>query len=199
MLSALSYGVTPAERRERQIMGRPSNLSDNQWEALMGRLLKGEKAADLAREYGVSKSAISNRVSKRVETVKTVASKVMEADKALKSLPIPDQVAAMTLIDDLKAISTHMASAGKLAAASAHRLSGIAHEQVQKIDDAMPETTIRAMQRFGALTKLANDASHIPINLLAANKDLVKVAQKDAPTLPVKVVIQVEDASVPEA
>lgn len=180
-------------------MGRPSNLSDNQWETLMGRLLKGEKAAALAREYGVSKSSISQRVSKRIETVKSVASQVVAADNALKELPIPDQVAALTLIDDLKAISTHMASAGKFAAASAHRLSGIAHEQVQKIDDAQPEKTLQVLQRFGALTKLANDASQIPINLLAANRDLVKVAVKDAPVLPVKVVIQVEDASIPEA
>jgi len=180
-------------------MGRPSNLSDNQWEALMGRLLKGEKAAALAREFGVSKSSISARVSKRIETVKTVANQVVAADQALKELPIPDQIAALTLIDDLKAISTHMASAGKFAAASAHRLSGIAHGQVQMIDDAMPEKSIHAMQRFSALTKLANEASSIPLNLLAANKDLVKVAQKDAPALPVKVVIQVEDASVPEA
>ena len=180
-------------------MGRPSNLSDNQWEALMARLLKGEKAAALAREYGVSKSSISQRVSKRIETVKSVASQVVAADNALKELPIPDQVAALTLIDDLKAISTHMASAGKFAAASAHRLSGIAHGQVLLIDDAQPEMSLPAMQRFSALTKLANEASNIPIGLLAANKDLVKVAQKDAPALPVKVVIQVEDASVPEA
>ncbi len=179
-------------------MGRPSNLTDRQWETLMARLLKGEKAADLAREFKVSKSSISNRVSKRIETVKAVANKVVEADQALKELPVADQVAAMTLIDDLKAISTHMAGAGKFAAASAHRLSGIAHEQVQQIDDAQPEKTLAAIQRFGALTKLANEASHIPINLLAANRELVKVAQKEAPALPVKVVIQVEDASVPE-
>jgi hypothetical protein len=180
-------------------MGRPSNLTDNQWEGLMARLIKGEKAADLAREYKVSKSAVSNRVSKRIETVKTVANQVVAADQALKELPIQDQIAAMTLIEDLKAISMHMAGAGKYAAASAHRLSGIAHGQVQMIDDATPEKTIAAMQRFGALTRLANDASQIPINLLAANKDLVKVAQKDAPALPVKIVIQVEDASIPEA
>lgn len=165
----------------------------------MGRLLKGEKAAALAREFGVSKSSISARVSKRIETVKSVANKVVEADQALKELPIPDQIAAMTLIDDLKAISSHMAGAGKFAAASAHRLAGIAHDQVLKIDDAEPEKSLKAMARFSALTKMSNEASHIPVNLLAANRELVKVAAKDAPALPVQVVVTVEDASIPEA
>lgn len=180
-------------------MGRPSNLSPAQWEELKSRLLAGEKAADLAREYGVSKSAISTRISKRVETVKSVASKLFEADQAFKDLPVSEQIMTMNLVDELKAISTHLAGAGRLAAASAHRLAGIAHEQVQKIDDAEPEKTLAAIQRFGALTKMANEASHIPMNLLAANKDVMKVAQKDAPVLPVQVVVAVEDASVPEA
>jgi hypothetical protein len=180
-------------------MGRPSKLTDAQWDTLKQRLIAGEKAADLSREYGVSKSAISGRVSKRAETINTVANQIVAADKALKELPLTEQVMTLSLVDELKSISTHMAGAGKFSAASAHRLAGIAHDQVQKIDDAQPELSMAAMQRFSAMTKLANEASHIPLNLLAANKDAVKLIQKDAPVLPVRVVIQVEDASQPEA
>ncbi len=68
----------------------------------------------------------------------------------------------------------HLAGAAKYGAASSHRLSGIAHEQVQMIDDAEPEKSMAAIQRFGALTKLANEASQIPMNLMAANKDMIK-------------------------
>lgn len=180
-------------------MARPSKLSEAKWEELKRRLLAGEKAADLAREYGVSPSAISMRVSKRIETVKSVANQILDADKALKQLPVAEQIMTITLVDELKAISTHLAGAGRFAAASAHRLAGIAHEQVQQIDDAQPEKTLAAIQRFGALTKMSNEASHIPMNLLAANKDVMKVAQKDVPVLPVQVIVAVEDASVPEA
>lgn len=180
-------------------MGRPSKLTEAQWGEILTRLAKGEKAAALAREFGVSKTAISIRVSKRAETVKTVANQIVEADSALRELSLPEQALTLSLVDELKSISMHLAAAGKLSAASAHRLAGIAHDQVQQIDDAQPEKTLAAMQRFGALTKMANEASHIPMNLLAANKDLVKVASKDAPVLPVKVVVQVEDASVSEA
>ena len=180
-------------------MARPSKLSDAKWKEIERRLLAGEKAADLAREFKVSRSTISTRVSKRIETVKTVANQIFEADQALKSLPTAEQIMTINLVDELKAISTHLAGAGRFAAASAHRLAGIAHEQVQQIDDAQPEKTLAAIQRFGALTKMANEASHIPMNLLAANKDVMKVAQKDAPVLPGQVVVAVEDASVPEA
>jgi hypothetical protein len=36
------------------------------------------------------------------------------------------------------------------------------------------------------------------LNLLAANKEQVKLVNQETPVTPVKVVIQVEDASVPE-
>lgn len=42
-------------------MGRPSTLSDNEWAILGARIAAGEKAAALAQEFGVSKSAISKR------------------------------------------------------------------------------------------------------------------------------------------
>lgn len=180
-------------------MGRPSKLTEAQWDILKQRLVAGEKAADLAREYGVSKSAISGRVSKRAETISSVAQQLVAADKALKDLPLTEQVMTLSLVDELKSISTHMAGAGKFSAASAHRLAGIAHGLVQQIDDAEPEMSMKAIQRFSAMTKLANDSSHIPLNLLAANKDAVKLIQKDAPVLPVKVIVRVEDASQPEA
>jgi hypothetical protein len=180
-------------------MGRPSKLTDAEWDILKQRLVAGEKAADLSREYGVSKSAISGRVSKRAETINSVAKQLVAADQALKDLPLTEQVMTLSLVDELKAISTHMAGAGKFGAASAHRLAGIAHGLVQQIDDAEPEKSMAAIQRFSAMTKLSNEASHIPLNLLAANKEAVKLIQKDAPVLPVKVVVQVEDASQPEA
>ncbi len=182
-------------------MGRPSNLTDAQWEELKARLAKGEKAADLAREYGTSKPAISRRVSKRIETVKAVANQVVAAEEAMAALPVTEQILAKGLIDDLKAISTHLASAGKFSAATTHRLSALAHDQVQKVEDSDPDSKVSraALKNVGKLTQLANQASAVPINLLAANKDLVKTAVKDEPVLPVKVVVQVEDASIPEA
>ncbi len=113
-------------------MGRPSKLSPAQWEQIKQRLIAGEIAADLAREFGVSPTAISTRVSKQVETAKAVANQLVAADTALRSLPISEQVSVLTLADNLRAISMHLAGAAKFGAATAHRLAGIAHGIVQR-------------------------------------------------------------------
>jgi hypothetical protein len=181
-------------------MGRPSKLSEAKWEQIKKRLLAGEKAADLAREFGVSKSAISSRVSKRIETVREVAHKIVETESAIRELSIADQISAVSLADQLRAISGHLAGAANFGAATAHRLSGIAHAKVQEIDDAAPlnAESIESLKGVSVLTEMANKASVIGLNLLSANKEMTKSSLEDAPVLPVRIVVQVEDASQPE-
>lgn len=180
-------------------MGRPSKLNEKQWEQIGRRLVAGEKASDLAKEFKVSRATISERFSESVGKVKSVANQIVAAEDNLRALTLSEQASALTLADRLRSISTHMAGAAEFAAASAHRLAGIAHEQVQKIDDAQPEKSLLAIQRFGALTKLANDTSFIPLNLLNANKESVKLVSQDTPVTPVKILVNVEDASQPDA
>lgn len=164
-------------------MGRPSKLTESQWEELKARLSRGEKAADLAREYGVSKTAISARVSKRVETVKAVANQLVSAEDALRSLPVSEQVLALNLADELRAISMHAASAAKFGMATAHRLAAIAHGLVARIDDAEPMASVHELKAIAGLTEVSNKAATIGLNLLAANKDmLVAGAQPDVPS-----------------
>lgn len=162
-------------------MGRPSKLTDKQWDEIKRRLANGEKAADLSREFGVSKAAVSSRVSKRIETVKSVANQIVIADAALRALPVSEQLLTLSLVDELKAISMHLAGAGKFGAATAHRLSGIAHAKAQEIDDAAPLTgeSMESLKGISVLTKMANDASQIGVSLLAANKDVVSAPHED--------------------
>jgi hypothetical protein len=49
------------------------------------------------------------------------------------------------------------------------------------------------------LCDLANKASTIGLNLLSANKEMVKAGMMEEPVQPVRIVIQVEDASLPES
>lgn len=162
-------------------MGRPSNLSDAKWAELEKRLLAGEKAADLAKVYKVSRSAISKRFSKPIEAVKTVANQLVSAEEALARLPISQQINALNLAASLRSISTHLASAANLGAATAHRLSALANSEVQKIDDAEPLKSIENLKGVAALTKMANDSATIGMNLLAANKETVKSINEQPP------------------
>lgn len=155
-------------------MGRPSKLRPSQWAEIDRRYLAGEKAADLAREFGVHKAAISRRVAQPAKETKRVANQLVAAEQELRSLPVAQQLQALTLADELRAISMHMAGAAKYGAATAHRLAGVANGQVDKIDDANPMNSQEVLQGISALTKMANDAATIPTNMLAANKELIR-------------------------
>ncbi len=157
-------------------MGRPSKLTEKQWAEVGARLLKGEKPAALAKEFKVDRSALTRRFSHELNTVKAVANQLVAADVALKALPVAQQVQAVTLADELRAISMHMAGAAKFGSATAHRLSGIAHANVQKIDDASPldAESMENLKGVAVLTKMANDAAVIPTALMMANKETIK-------------------------
>lgn len=155
-------------------MGRPSKLTEKQWAEIGKRLLAGETAGKLAKEFKVGRSTITDRFSGINGNIKDIANQIVAADAALKALPVSAQVSVITLVDELKAISSHLASAGKYGAMTAHRLSGIAHSQIDKIDDSNPMDSQEVLQGISALTKMSNEASTIGINLLNANKEMLR-------------------------
>ncbi len=162
-------------------MGRKSSLTERQWVEIGKRLLSGkESARSLAREFGTSEASLRRKFPSQRKDVKNVANQIVAAEEALKRLPISSQIDALALVDELKAISTHLAGAGKYGAMTAHRLSGIAHAKVVEIDDAAPldEGSLESLKGIAALTRTANMASEIGINLLRANKDQIDQMNK---------------------
>lgn len=161
-------------------MARPSKLTDAQWEKIGKRLLTGDSAASLAREFNVSKATLSARFSERIRNVKDAANQIVAAEAALGKLNVSEQIAARSLADDLKAISEHLAGAARYGAATAHRLSGIAHGKVAMIDGAAPmdEESLVTMKGIAALTRMANEAAEIPLNLIKSNKEAIDAMNK---------------------
>lgn len=156
-------------------MGRHSKLTEAQWAQVGRRLLAGEGARALGREFGVSDAAIRQRFSTQHNAVKTVANQLVAAEVAFKALPIASQIDAHNLVDQLRSISVHLAGAANFGAATAHRLSGIAHGKVALIDDAAPVSaeSMETLKGIAVLTRMANESSEIGINLLRANKEKV--------------------------
>jgi hypothetical protein len=127
-------------------------------------------------------------VAKTIPELKSIATRKVAADvesmevaKVISALPYAHQEVVMTLAEKLKNIGVHLASAAEYGAATAHRLNGIAHNQVEKIDDAEPEQSMEALQRIAVLSKIANSSAEIGLKLLAANKDMA-VADETPPT-----------------
>lgn len=164
-------------------MGRPSKLSDKQKSEIQKRLLANEKPSDLAREFKVSPATISRLFSKPLEEIKAVANQLVSAEDALKKLGVSQQLAALQLADELRATSMHLAGAAKFGSATAHRLSGIAHAAVLKLDDSKPldDVGVETLKSVVVLTKAANESASIGLNLLAANKDTVKRLNEEPP------------------
>lgn len=167
-------------------MARPSKLTDKQWMVIEKRLVDGESARALGREFGVSDAAIRKHFGSQHKEIKRVANQMVEAEIAFKSLPISSQVLAKNLSSKLISISEHLAGAAEFGAMTAHRLAGIANGQVDLVDDAQPEKSVESLKRISVLTKMANESSEIGVNLLRANKeavdDLNKNSKPEAPS-----------------
>jgi ABC-type transporter Mla subunit MlaD len=136
---------------------------------------------------------LRERISAQSAQIKNVAKQIVDTERAISELPISAQITAHGLASRLRAISENLAGAAHYGAATAHRLAGIANAKVQEIDDAKPldEQSLDALKGVAALTKMANEASTVGLNLLSANKEAVKQAitppedpQSQAPARP---------------
>lgn len=139
------------------------------------RKLAGESYGELAKEFGVNKATLITKLREGLITVQSVANQIVGAEEELRKLPFQDQLLTLSLADDLRAVSQHLASAAKYGAATAHRLKALAHSEVQKIDDADPLASMVAVKAVAVLTDVANKSAAIGLNLLAANKGQMPV------------------------
>ena len=153
-------------------MARPSKLTPMQWETVYSRLMKGEKAADLAREYGMTKGRISQQFAQRCATVRETAEKLAQVELEVGRMTLTDQIMTRTLADELRAVSNHLVSAAKYGAQVAHRLSGIAASQADLVDDGDPSKSTKELQNIAVLQKIANSSAEVGLKLLGANREL---------------------------
>ena len=162
-------------------MANKSKLTDAQWRDIEIRIVSGESMYSVAKEYGITYNGIKKRIGSSVvqskEQIKSVANMIVSSQTALSELPISSQVIAINLAERLKSISEHLAGAAQYGAMTAHRLSGIANAKVQMIDDVDPSQEDVTM--IHALTRVANDASRMGLDLLQNNKDI----NRDPPKL----------------
>ncbi len=164
-------------------MAGKSKLTIAQWDEIEKRLLRGEPKRAIAKDLSergikITEGAIRLKFGDRVEMAKALANQIVANDAQLKSLPMATQVNVNSLVDELKAVSMHLASAAKYNAATAHRMAAIANGQVEKIDDANPLASEDTLKAIAGLTKMANEASQIPVALMHAHKD--RMAAVDA-------------------
>jgi transposase-like protein len=175
-------------------MGRPSKISEEQWREVGDRYARGESVSGLAREFGVPEKSIRRKFKTCLTDVRSLAEDLAKTEMQIAELPIISQVRIRSLADELKEISMHLASAARYGAATAHRLAGIANEKTDLLD---PTETIdmERLSEINALTRTANEASNIGINLIKANQEAIKQnTEKEMSSVPRRIVSK-EDAA----
>jgi transposase-like protein len=170
-------------------MGRKSSLTAEQWIEIERRhLVDGVSINALAVEFGVNESSVRRRIKPGKATspsgknpLHTLAEEKVRVDAQSKrvseqiaQLPYANQVLVSDLARKLTNISEHLGSAAELSAASAHRLSRMANQQMEKVDDVNPMSTASFLQSHAVLQKMANCAMEGPLKLLGANKDMIE-------------------------
>lgn len=187
-------------------MGRKSSLTAEQWlEVERRHVVDGESINALAAEFGVNESSIRRKIKpNKAESpngqnpLKALAKDKVRVDAESKriaeqiaELPYAKQQIVSDLARKLTSISEHLGSAAEYSAASAHRLSLLANQQLEKVDEVDPLKNAQELQAVALLQKMANTSSEIGLNLLKANKDAAP--EDDAPT-PVAITFGVKDA-----
>ncbi|WP_219116095.1 hypothetical protein [Janthinobacterium sp. UMAB-56] len=167
-------------------MGRKSSLTDAQWiEVERRHLVDGISINALAQEFGVNESSIRRRIKPNKaeapnaqKDLRVIAEKMVQADAANKqiaelfgTLPLGKQRIVSDLARKLSNISENVACSAELNASSMHRLSLMASQALERVDEVDPMSTPQHLTAMAALHKLANSAAEIPLKLLNANKD----------------------------
>lgn len=149
-------------------MGRPSKLTDSQWEELERLLASGERTVtELAKRYKVSKGAISKRVSKQAEVSKQLARSLVEVEAKIEVLPVSQQRVIRNLADSLKAIQEHYSAAAEDGAAGAAHLQRLARQKAERLDQNASGDEIRTVAQ---LSETARSMAGLATTLITANK-----------------------------
>ncbi len=85
-------------------MGRKSALTEAQWAEIIRRNLNGESIRSLAKEFGLSESAVREKISAQAKKIKNAGNQIVAAKRAVNELPFAAQIAAHTYAEKIMAM-----------------------------------------------------------------------------------------------
>ena len=146
-------------------MGRPSKLDDRQKAEIGRRLAAGESGRKLAKEFRVSEGTIRANITTHPSEIRNVAERLAAVETEVAALPVSTQTSVRTLADQLKGISSNVASAALAGSKTATRLATLANEKAEAMG-----VDLKDLPAIAALGKTANEAAGLAMGLLNANK-----------------------------
>ena len=152
-------------------------LTPLQWTNIHTRIRMGEKKADLAREYGITRQAINQKFAGVVEEspIETAAAKIVMAheyaNEELQKMTPKTQKQAWDMAKALMSISESLTEGALQGAINFRRLATMANEMTEDMLERGGDSEMLAV--ISALSKTANEAAAPSLNLLNINRSTV--------------------------
>jgi hypothetical protein len=133
----------------------------------------------LSEEFGVSPTALRRKLrptpaerAKGIPTLRALALEKAVIDGKIAELPETRQIIVNDMAARMKAISVHLSCAAETSAATAHKLTMLANAQANRIDPTKPinDKAREIVSSINAITKTANEAGAMGLNLIAAHR-----------------------------
>lgn len=153
-------------------MARPGLLTDRQKAEIIKRVIEGnEDQRTIAKEYKVSQATVSVLVSNQLPLIKKAASAIVQAEEAVKALPVPNQSIAQVLADNMMGVSRHLSAAASKSSKAADIVADKALARAKSLDG----DDIEGLKAVHALATTMNELAKPGMGFLQISKG------KDAP------------------
>lgn len=147
--------------------GRPLKLSEAQVEELQRRVAAGETVRALAKEFKVSPALISSKCSTKGLRLRTIAKAKVTVDRIIEHLPVSEQAAVISLMDQMKGISGGLMRVAELNGKTATLIAEKGHKKAQQLG---PDPDIEDLREIAAFAETGNKLTSLGVSLMNNHK-----------------------------
>lgn len=152
-------------------MARPNSLTEGQRQELLRRSVAGESPYEISKATGIPESTIRRNVSAVSAVIKDASSQIVSAEQKISKLAVPAQIVAFDYLNALRTISANLGEAARIGTDNAVRLSALAATQLNRVTIDPEAPDMDGLKLVAGITKTANDAAQLGMQLLQVNKE----------------------------
>jgi transposase-like protein len=143
-------------------MAAKKKLSEDDWARMIERVIAGDAVRAVARDFGVSDTAIRKRVGLQSNLIKDVAKQIVDTKAALEGLQPSLQLVALSFADKMISIQNDLSDVAVAGARSAKILTEAAHNNLIMAKD-IGEGEVKAVM---IAANIANAAGKMGMDLM---------------------------------
>lgn len=172
-----------ADEKKKRPGRPPKAFSPEKQAAIIAALSEGRTTREVAATFGEPEATIRSRFSAISAQTISVASQLVSANCAVKTLPIPAQGVAITLSQKMQAITAHLADAALDSSMVSAKAAAVARRQAERIDPEAEEIDLETLTNMAGATRIAMGAAELGIKLMQVGA-ATKAAETAAPVAP---------------